>query len=180
MPPPVVARAPADPPAAAAHQPRRITITRPAVITKAVAQKPAVLTKVIPKEGVRPAAPPKPPAGSAVDPKREHFEERVSPAAPAPPLDHAIRLPEEVVLRLLDTGQPAFLRCWARAQREDPSLLTAKITVHLELDANGAVQRITTDAAVGTFGNCISAVSSHLPFPAPGRAAIVEFPLLFR
>ncbi len=139
------------------------------------------MTKVLPKEipAARPA-PPAPPPGSAVDPKREHFEERVSPASPAPPLDHAIRLPEEVVLRLLDSGQPAFLRCWARAQREDPSLSTTKIAVRLELDASGKVVHVSTDATIVTLGNCVAAIAAHLPFPAPGQAAIVEFPLLFR
>src|SRR5262245_13300704 len=69
---------------------------------------------------------PQPDAGpSAVEPKREAAPGRVFSASPRPSAvarsREAIELPDEVVVRALGAGQPAFLRCWARAQRIDPT-----------------------------------------------------------
>ena len=117
---------------------------------------------------------------SASLPKRELAQDRVSPAEPPPPPARVVHLPDEVVVKLLDGGQPAFLRCWVRAQRADPALISAKVSVHVELDAEGKVTTLTNDAELATFANCVAFVAAHLQFPAAGQPAVVDFPLLFR
>jgi hypothetical protein len=121
-------------------------------------------------------------APSAVQPKEEAPGERVSsapPRAPAAAPVETIELPEEVVVRAVAIGQPAFLRCWARAQRVD-ALDAAKVRMHLEVDATGKVTQAATDAESATLSRCLAVVARQLPFPAPGRPAAVDVPLLFR
>ncbi|HZJ63764.1 MAG TPA: hypothetical protein VFD36_09645 [Kofleriaceae bacterium] len=119
---------------------------------------------------------------SAAQPKEEAPVERVSSAPPraaaAAPVV-TIELPEEVVVRAVATGQPAFLRCWARAQRVD-ALDAAKVRLHLEVDATGKITQVATDAESATLSRCLAVVARQLPFPAPGRPAAVDVPLLFR
>src|ERR1043165_1460731 len=81
---------------------------------------------------------------SAVQAKREEAPARVSNATPRPRAaapSEAIELPDEVVVRAVGVGQPAFLRFWARAQRVDPTLgstpISSKVRVRLEVDAAG-------------------------------------------
>lgn len=122
-----------------------------------------------PVEGVPPRTPPEPPT---------------PPAPPAPPAPAAlparpIALPDEVVLRALDVGQPAFLRCWARAQRIDAAVAT-KVRLHLEIDETGKVTSAETDSDSPTLSRCLVVVARHLAFPAAGYPAVVDLPLLFR
>jgi hypothetical protein len=123
------------------------------------------------------------PERSAVQPKEEAPAARVSAVPPRPPVAapvEAIALPEEVVVRAVAVGQPAFLRCWARAQRSDPMQIAAKVRVHLEVDATGKVTAIESDAESPTLSRCLAVVARQLPFPAPGRPAVVDLPLIFR
>jgi hypothetical protein len=106
--------------------------------------------------------------------------ERVPAAPPHPPSVRLITLPEEVVLRAVGAGQPLFLRCWARAQRADPGLDASKLHLHLEIDPAGKVTAVRSDAGSPAFAGCLAAVARQLPFPAPGRPAVVELPLMFR
>jgi len=125
---------------------------------------------------------------SAAQPKREESPGRVSSAAPrvrapvAP--SEAIELPEEVVMRAVGAGQPAFLRCWARAQRLDSSQvatqIASKVRVRLEIDATGKVSSVQTDSESPVLARCLGVVARQLAFPAPGRRAVVELPLIFR
>jgi hypothetical protein len=92
----------------------------------------------------------------------------------------AIALPEEVVIRAIAVGQPAFLRCWARAQRTDLTEIAAKVRVRLEVDAAGKVAAVASDCESPVLSRCLAVVARQLPFPAPGRPALVELPLLFR
>jgi hypothetical protein len=130
---------------------------------------------------VAPSFEPREAAPSAVQPKEEAPVERVSsaPRVPVAAAVEAIELPEEVVVRAVAIGQPAFLRCWARAQRVD-ALDAAKVRVHLEVDATGKVTQVATDAESATLARCLAVVARQLPFPAPGRPAVVDVPLLFR
>jgi hypothetical protein len=125
---------------------------------------------------------------SAVQPKREAAAPRVS-SAPARPKavarsSEAIELPDEVVIRALGAGQPAFLRCWARAQRMDPTQfptqLAAKVRMRLEVDATGRVTSVESDSDSPALSRCLAVVARQLPFPAPGRPAMVDVPLIFR
>jgi hypothetical protein len=121
---------------------------------------------------------------SAVQPKREAAATRVS-SAPARPRavamsSEAIELPDEVVIRALGAGQPAFLRCWARAQRTDPTQSATKVRMRLEVDATGRVTSVESDSESSTLSRCLAVVARQLPFPAPGRPAVVDVPLIFQ
>jgi hypothetical protein len=91
-----------------------------------------------------------------------------------------IRLPEEAVVRALDAGQPLFVRCFRKAHDADPTWASIKVKVHLEIDANGLVASVRSDAADPALAACLARIARNLPFPAPGKAATVELPLFFR
>src|SRR5262249_26869630 len=113
---------------------------------------------------------------SAVEPKQELSAARVPSAPPRtpPPVAsrEAIALREEVVIGAIGAGQPAFLRCWARAQRMDPTQIASKVKLHLEVDAAGKVTSIASDTDSPTLSRCLAIVARQLPFPAPGQPAI--------
>jgi hypothetical protein len=131
---------------------------------------------------------PGPSEPSAAHAKREEVPGRVSNAAPraraSTARSEAIELPEEVVMRVVGAGQPAFLRCWARAQRLDAALVTTQIAstvrVRLEVDATGKVSSVQTDSESPVLARCLGVVARQLAFPAPGRPAVVDLPLIFR
>jgi hypothetical protein len=125
---------------------------------------------------------------SAAQAKREETPARVSSAAPRAQAhtgpSEAIELPDEVVMRAVAAGQPAFLRCWARAQRIDgaqvATQIASKVRVRLEVDATGKVSSVQTDSESPVLARCLGVVARQLAFPAPGRPAVVDLPLIFR
>jgi hypothetical protein len=129
--------------------------------------------------------PPAAATASAASVKQEASTERVSTSEasrggwrPRVPT-RTITLADEVVVKAMSVGQPAFLRCWARAQRID-ALDTAKIRLHLEIDAAGRVTASHSDSDSPTLSSCLAVVARQLPFPAPGLPAMVDVPLMFR
>jgi hypothetical protein len=122
------------------------------------------------------------PAPSAVTAKQEAPRGRVSSAPPpVPPRQRTITLPEAVVVTAMAAGQQTFLRCWARAQRSDPALFgSTKVWLHLEIDARGKVTAVQSDTTSAALGRCLAVVARTLPFPAPGKPAVVDLPLLFQ
>lgn len=123
------------------------------------------------------------------------LERHARPPAPSGPVEHAptrttmtpptqpvrmARVPDEVVLRALDGGRAAFVRCWKRALDADPTLDATKVTVRVELDAMGVVTAVTHDAPSAKLGNCLALVSRALGFAATGTPAVAEFPLFFQ
>jgi hypothetical protein len=121
-----------------------------------------------------PAAPP-----IATTPRREEPTQRetLGPKKP-PPAPRAV-VPDEVVMSAIRALQPTFVACWRRAQRNDPSLVSARIRLSLEVDASGTVTSSRTDAEDGKLSACIANVARKLTFPALGRAAAFDIPLLF-
>lgn len=124
---------------------------------------------------------------SAVTAKQEPSTPgRVSAASPPtrPPAGPTITLPEEVVIKAMAAGQQTFLRCWAKAQRADPALGAApgamKVRLHLEIDERGKVTAVQSDTDSGALARCLAVVARTLPFPAPGKSAVVDLPLIFR
>jgi hypothetical protein len=117
---------------------------------------------------------------SAASPKTEDAVERVAPLPPAPPPAPPVVLPEEVVVRAMDAGQPLFLRCWQRAQRKEIGPIGGKVRLHLEIDDQGHVTAARSDSESPVLASCLAVVARQLPFPAPGRPAVVELPLMFR
>ncbi|MGE0871453.1 MAG: hypothetical protein AB7P03_23025 [Kofleriaceae bacterium] len=121
----------------------------------------------------------RPTVDDSADTKREDDVPSRVPPPTRPPMVNPIRLPDEVVTRALDAGRSAFLRCFARAQREDPTLSSVKVVLHIEVDRTGAILAVQTDAAAAKFGSCLSTVARGLKFAPPGRDAVVEAPLFF-
>jgi|GEM_PF-6846471 len=111
---------------------------------------------------------------------------RVSTAPPVtrPPAGRTITLPEEVVVKAMAAGQPTFLRCWAKAQRADPALGAVpgamKVRLRLEIDERGKVTAVQSDTDSDALARCLAVVARTLPFPAPGKPAVVDLPLMFR
>ena len=112
--------------------------------------------------------------------KQERLPERISMTPPAPAPQRMARVPEEIVLRALDTGRAGFVGCWKRALAADPMLDATKVKVRVELDAVGTVLAVTHDATNAKLGNCLTMVARSLRFTAPMDPAVAEFPLFFR
>ena len=145
--------------------------------TPALTAPPAPVGRPI--SGMPRGLPSGPATASAANLKQEASTERVSSARPRTVPVRAITLADEVVVRAMSIGQPAFLRCWARAQRID-ALDAAKIRLHLEIDAAGRVTASRSDSESPTLSSCLAVVARRLPFPAPGVPAVVDVPLMFR
>lgn len=128
-----------------------------------------------------PDAPPHdpPPAPSAVIPKQEQPEPRIPAVPPPAPTVRAVTLPDEVVVQALGAGQQAFLRCWARAQRSDAPPTVDKVRLHLQIDEQGRVAAASSDSDSPALDRCLQVVARRLPFPPPGRPAVVDVPLMF-
>ena len=122
------------------------------------------------------------PAEAHIDGPPKH-EERITREVLRPttqtPVKPFYTFPDHVVVHAMSVGEQAFLRCFHRAQRVDPLLTSAKVQLHLELDASGAIVNAHTSAS-GALSNCLVAVARHLPWPAPGKQAVVDAPLYFR
>jgi hypothetical protein len=132
-----------------------------------------------------PSAPPRdpprdpPPVASAVTPKQEQPEPRIPAAPPPAPAVRAVTLPDEVVVHAIGVGQQAFLRCWARAQRSDTPPTADKVRLHLQIDEQGRVAAASSDSDSPALERCLQIVARRLPFPPPGRPAVVDVPLMF-
>jgi hypothetical protein len=166
----------------AADVPVTLYATSPVVSTSmSSSMMTAIARDEVPISSVEPLSPsavsPTTPPADPTQPKREVLAPRISVPAPAPKT--ALRLPDEIVVRAFDLAQPAFLRCFARAQRFDPTLTSIKLQLHLEINAEGAVEQATTDVEVPKLSACVALVARALRFAAPGRAAVVDGPLFF-
>jgi hypothetical protein len=123
---------------------------------------------------------PEPAGPSAATPKDEPPPARVSSAPPPAPPVRTVTLPDEVVVQAMNAGQQAFLHCWARAQRSDAPPTADKVRLHLEIDEAGRVTAARSDTDSPALDRCLQLIARRLPFPAPGRPAVVELPLMFR
>lgn len=119
-----------------------------------------------------PLVPPAEPKTETIPP-REVLEPRVPPVQPD-------TLPDEVVLRLIETGRAAFTRCFKKAIATDPTVVSFKVRVHVELAADGAFTSVTSDAIDTALGACLTRATRWLPFPASDRPVAVDVPLLYR
>ena len=121
-----------------------------------------------------PAAPP-----IATTPRRDEPtpRETLGPR-PSPPAPRVV-VPDEVIMTAVRALQPTFVACWKRAQRNDPTLTSARVRLSLEIDASGAVTSSRTDAEDEKLSRCLANVARKLAFPALGRAASFDIPLYF-
>ncbi|HSK05567.1 MAG TPA: hypothetical protein VK932_30175, partial [Kofleriaceae bacterium] len=103
----------------------------------------------------------------------------LGPRPPSPPPASRVVVPEEVIMRAVRTLHPTFVVCWKRAQRNDPTLVSARVRISLEVDADGAVTSSRTDAEDEKLSRCLASVARKLAFPSLGRAAAFDVPLYF-
>jgi hypothetical protein len=121
-----------------------------------------------------PAAPP-----IATTPRREEPTRRETLGPKKPPPSSRAVIPEGVIMTAVRALQPTLIACWRRAQRNDPSLTSARVRLSLEVDAAGAVTSARTDAEDARLSACLANVARKLTFPAPGRPAAFDVPLHF-
>lgn len=148
---------------------------RPAVVGR-FERQPAPAKVVEPKRSVIQEPPVVPPAG----PKSETtppLRETVDPSAPTVADD---TLPEDVVLRLLETQRSSFVRCFKKAVERQPMVISYKVPIHVELDADGAITKATADTSNAALSDCLLRATSWLQFPASGRVVVVDMPLFYR
>jgi hypothetical protein len=112
-------------------------------------------------------------------PKLEETPRRESLAEPKPPAP-TDTLPDEVIMKLLENGRTAFVRCFKKAINEDPTELSFKVKVHIVLDSNGAITSATTDATNQKLDACLTRMTAWIRFPASGKPIAVELPLFYR
>jgi hypothetical protein len=95
---------------------------------------------------------------------------------PQPP----ITLPDEVVVRAMEPMRPLFVRCFKRAIDADPTTVSFKVRLRLEVDATGMVEGASSDASDPGLATCLIRIGRAVRFPAPNRRAVVELPLIYR
>lgn len=120
------------------------------------------------------------PPRALAGPKLDEVPVRREPLVPPPPPPAVDTLPDEVVLRLLETGRAVFVRCFKKAIAADPTELSFKVRVHVELDAAGAITAARTDTTNPTLDACLARSVRWLKFPATGRPAAADLPLFYR
>jgi hypothetical protein len=91
-----------------------------------------------------------------------------------------ITLPDEVIVRAMEPLRPLFVRCFKRAIEADPSVVSFKVRLTLEVDAEGVVTAASADAEDGGLVACLTRLGRSVRFPPPNRRAVVDFPLIYR
>ena len=117
-----------------------------------------------------------PPAG----PKAEPDLTRRQTLAPPERTVRADTLPDDVVIKLIEAGRPAFVRCFKKAVQVDPTTLSFKVRVHVELDGDGVVASAHADTNDTALAACLVRSLGWLKFPASGRIVAVDLPLFYR
>ena len=134
----------------------------------------------------RPAKPPEremlkePPLVPPSRPKTEIAAKRETLAPTETPLVRAERLPDDVVMKLLETGRAAFVRCFKKAVQADPTTLSFKVRVRVELDEDGTITSSSADASDPALTGCLTRATGWIRFPASGKRVVVELPLFYR
>lgn len=99
---------------------------------------------------------------------------------PSVPEMRTARLPDEVVMHLIESGRPAFVRCFKKAFAADATVATFKVHVFVNLDNNGAITSATTDTTDPELASCLARATRWLRFPASGAPVAVDLPLFYR
>jgi hypothetical protein len=133
----------------------------------------------LPKEGPTRESMTEPPGPPPSGPKSEEPKQRetLAPAARPAPAD---TLPEDVVMRLLDTGRTAYVRCFKKAVESDPTTVRFKVKIHVELDPVGEITVVNADTTDTTLASCLVRATRWLPFPAVGKRIAVDLPLFYQ
>ena len=112
-------------------------------------------------------------------PKRETFEERKERVLEEPQKPTPDRMPDEVVVKVIEAGRAGFGRCFKKASDLDP-YAAFKVRLHVELDPQGRVTTINADTTNAALASCLVRVGSGLPYPMTGRTVVVDLPLFYR
>jgi len=96
------------------------------------------------------------------------------------PAARTVTLPDEVIVRVMDLGRVAIVRCFKKASFNDPTVFSYKVRLHFELDRSGMITAATSDAEDAALAACLIRVGFQLPFPAPGQPAVVDVPVFYR
>jgi hypothetical protein len=114
-----------------------------------------------------------------LEPKTEQPlpREVMQPPAPAVP---RVTLPDEVVLRLLETGRARFVYCFKKAYAVDATVRSFKVRVHVELDPAGTITSVNADTTDGPLAECLTRAAAALKFPASDAPVAVELPLFYQ
>lgn len=128
-----------------------------------------------------PVQPPEPPP-RPYEPKtveREAPREELVKPPPEPTVPRVL-LPEEAIVRAMDVGRIAFVRCFKKAIDADPTVVSFKVRLHVELDPDGKITHTSTDAEDPDLSRCLERAAYRLPLPAPGQLGVVDLPLFYR
>jgi hypothetical protein len=131
---------------------------------------------------VEPAIRPQPPIVAPAGPKQEidlSRREPLTPPTPAPATPTGT-LPDEVVLKLLESGRAVFARCFKQAVARDPFTVSFKVRVHVVLDASGTITSANADTTDPALAGCLVRGARWLRFPVSGRPIAVDLPLFYR
>jgi hypothetical protein len=140
-------------------------------------ERPAPKAPVVPAKREMLKEPPLvPPAG----PKAEPPTRRETAAPPSPPTAQLDRLPDDVVMKLAETGRAAFVRCFKKAYQTDPTQFSFKVRVHVELDPDGAITTANADTSDQALAGCLVRSLGWLKFPAAGKPVMFDLPLFYR
>ncbi|HEX5061586.1 MAG TPA: hypothetical protein VFV99_19595, partial [Kofleriaceae bacterium] len=110
-----------------------------------------------------------PPLVPPAAPKNELPTRRETAAPPSAPTAQLDRLPDDVVMKLAETGRAAFVRCFKKAYQADPNQLSFKVRVHVELDGDGALTTANADTTDQALAGCLVRSLGWLKFPAAGK-----------
>jgi hypothetical protein len=113
-------------------------------------------------------------------PKVDEVPVTREPHAPPRSAQSFDTLPDEIVMRLLETHRAAFVRCFKKQVQADPTELSFKVRVHVEIDEQAKIMRVTTNAGSSTLDACLQRAVAWIKFPAGGRPVAVDLPLIFR
>jgi hypothetical protein len=121
-----------------------------------------------------------PPLVPPTRPKTEIVNRRETLGPTETPVERASRLPDDVVMSLLETGRAAFLRCFKKAVAADPTVVSFKVRVRVELDADGSITQTSADTTDSALAACLTRATGWIRFPASGKRVVVELPLFYR
>jgi hypothetical protein len=129
-----------------------------------------VFTLLQPREEAPPPFEPKTSDGPV---KRERLDGQRPPMRP-------ITLPDEVIVRAMEPLRPLFVRCFKKAIDADPTVVSFKVRLHLDVNAIGFVTNAKADTDDEGLAACLSRLGRGVRFSVADQPAVVDFPLIYK
>lgn len=133
------------------------------------------MVKIAPVHASLHEAPPEP-----IEPKTEPTLPREVLQQPRTPGASRARLPDEVVMRLLESGRAVFVRCFKKAYEADATVVSFKVHVYVETDATGVLTSARADTPNAVLATCLTRAAGYLRFPASDGPVAVDLPLIYQ